>query len=65
MNFKFNMSNWIKKAMKRPGQLHRDLNVPKGEKIPAKKISEAAKRKDAVGRRSRLARTLALLRNKK
>jgi hypothetical protein len=34
--------NWIKGAVKRPGQLHADLGVPRGERIPAKKLEAAA-----------------------
>lgn len=33
---------WIKDAIKRPGALHRNLGVPAGEKIPAKKLAKAA-----------------------
>jgi hypothetical protein len=50
--------NWIAGAIKRPGQLHRDLGVPQGEKIPASKINAAAKRDDKTGQRARLAKTL-------
>jgi len=50
--------NWIKGAIKKPGQLHRDLGVPKGQKIPKKKIDEAAKKGGKVGQRARLAKTL-------
>lgn len=50
--------NWIKGAIKRPGQLHRDLGVPQGEKIPASKLAAAAKRGGKVGQRARLAQTL-------
>ena len=32
---------WIQKAIKRPGQLHKDLGVPEGEKIPEDKLEEA------------------------
>lgn len=49
---------WIKSAIKRPGQLHRDLGVPQGEKIPASKLAAAAKRPGKVGQRARLAQTL-------
>ena len=49
---------WIASAIKRPGQLHRDLGVPQGKKIPAKKIKRAARRKGKVGARARLAMTL-------
>ena len=50
--------NWIAGAIKRPGQLHKDLGVPQGEKIPAKKLAMAAKLPGAIGRRARLAQTL-------
>ena len=50
--------NWIKSAIKRPGQLHRDLGVPQGEKIPPGKIAAAAKSEGKVGQRARLAKTL-------
>lgn len=53
---------WIQKAIKRPGQLHEDLGVPKGEPIPLDKLREAAKRKDKVGARARLALTLRRVR---
>jgi len=32
---------WIAGAIKHPGALHRELGVPKGEKIPAKKLEKA------------------------
>lgn len=53
--------NFIKGAIKRPGQLHRDLNVPKGQKIPASKLQAAAKRPGKVGQRARFAETLKKL----
>jgi len=56
---------WIKKAIKRPGQLHRDLGIPQGKKIPTKKLNQAAKKKGKVGQRARLAKTLRKLRKKK
>jgi hypothetical protein len=52
------MPKWIKGAIKKPGQLHRDLGVPQGEKIPAAKLAAAAKRPGKVGARARLAKTL-------
>jgi|GEM_PF-1767812 len=56
------MSNhWIKTAIKHHGQLHRDLGVPQGQEIPHEKIVEAAKRKDVVGDRARMALTLRAL----
>jgi hypothetical protein len=33
---------WVKGAIKKPGQLHRDLGVPQGNKIPASKLRAAA-----------------------
>lgn len=45
-------------AIKRPGQLHRDLGVPAGKPIPAAKLAAAAKRPGKVGQRARFAETL-------
>ena len=55
----------IKKAIKKPGQLHKDLGVKQGDKIPASKIEAAAKKKGKVGARARFAKTLKKLRGKK
>ena len=55
----------IKKAIKRPGQLHKDLGVPAGEKIPKGRIEAAAKKGGKVGARARFAKTLAKMRKKK
>lgn len=49
---------WIQKAVKKPGQLHKDLGVPQGEKIPAAKINAAAKKPGKVGQRARFAKTM-------
>lgn len=49
---------FIQKAIKKPGQLHKDLGVPQGEKIPAKKLNAAAKKSGKVGQRARFAQTL-------
>lgn len=49
---------FIQSAIKKPGQLHRDLGVPQGKKIPVGKIKAAAKRKGKVGQRARFAMTL-------
>ena len=35
------MSGWMKNAVKHPGALHRNLGVPQGQKIPAKKLAAA------------------------
>lgn len=56
--------NFIKGAIKKPGQLHKDLGVPQGQKIPASKIAAAAKSKGKVGQRARFAQTLKGLRGK-
>ena len=50
--------NWIKGAIKHPGALHKELGVPKGKKIPAKKLKAAAKKGGVEGKRARLAETL-------
>ena len=50
--------NWIKGAIKKPGQLHKDLGVPAGKKIPAAKLEAAAAKSGKVGQRARLAETL-------
>jgi hypothetical protein len=55
----------IKRAVKRPGQLHRDLKIPQGKKIPRSKIVAAAKKSGKVGQRARFALTLSKLRRKK
>ena len=49
---------WIQGAIKHPGALHEELGVPKGKKIPAKKLAAAAKKPGKVGKRARLAETL-------
>lgn len=53
---------WISKAIKKPGQLHRDLGVPQGKKIPAGKINQAAKGTGKTAQRARLAQTLKKMR---
>jgi hypothetical protein len=54
------MAKWIQRALakSRPGALHRQLGVPAGKKIPAKKLRAAAKKPGLLGRRARLALTL-------
>ena len=49
---------FIQKAIKKPGALHKDLGVPEGKKIPAKKLNAAAKKGGKVGQRARFAQTL-------
>jgi hypothetical protein len=57
--------NWIAGAVKKPGALHKSLGVPKGEKIPAKKLEDAAEKGGKLGQRARLAQTLKGMRVKK
>lgn len=49
---------WIQKAIKHPGALHKQLGIPVGKKIPAKKLATAAKKGGKLGQRARLAETL-------
>lgn len=45
-------------AVKHPGALHRELHVPEGKKIPARKLAKAAHSKNPkLRRRAALART--------
>lgn len=55
--------NFIKGAIKKPGQLHRDLGVPQGQKIPQSKIEAAAKKGGKIGQRARFAKTLKKMRD--
>ena len=50
--------NWIQGAIKKPGALHKQLNVPKGKKIPTAKLKAAEKKGGKLGKRARLAETL-------
>jgi hypothetical protein len=51
-------ANWIAGAIKNKGALHKQLGVPEGEKIPAKKLAKAADKPGKLGQRARLAETL-------
>jgi hypothetical protein len=51
--------HWIKGAIKHPGALHRELDVPAGQKIPHKKILAAIQKPGVEGKRARLANTLS------
>lgn len=55
---------WIQGAIKKPGALHEELGVPEGKKIPAKKLSAAAKKGGKEGQRARLAQTLKKMHKK-
>lgn len=57
--------HWIAGAIKHPGALHRDLGVPEGEKIPAKKMAAARHSSNpTIRRRAALARTLGGMRGR-
>lgn len=50
---------WIQGAIKRPGALHEKLHVPKGQKIPAKKLAKAEHSRNPTERKeANLAATL-------
>lgn len=50
---------WIQGAIKHKGALHKELGVPQGEKIPAKKLSKAEHSSNPkLAKRARLAQTL-------
>lgn len=53
--------NWIAGAIKKPGALHKQMGVPKGQKIPAAKLTKAASAGGKLGQRARLAETLKRL----
>ncbi len=51
--------NWISGAIKHPGSLKKELHVPQGQKIPAKKLIEAEHSKNPLEKkRAVLAKTL-------
>lgn len=56
---------FIKKAIKKPGSLRKELHVKKGKDIPKSKLKKAAKKGGKIGKRARLAETLSKLRKKK
>jgi hypothetical protein len=49
---------WVQNAIKKPGALKKELGVPAGKTIPAKKLAAAAKKPGKLGQRARLAETL-------
>jgi hypothetical protein len=51
-------TNFIQKAIKKPGALHEQMGVPKGKKIPAKALAKAAKAPGKLGQRARFAQLL-------
>lgn len=56
---------WIQKAHIKKGALREELHVPKGKKIPAKKLKKAAHSKDpTLKKRAVLAETFKSIRKK-
>ncbi len=54
-----NKKNWISDAIKKPGALRKELDVPKGKKIPESKLKKAEHSKNPkLAQRARLAETL-------
>ncbi len=56
--------DWIKGAIKKPGALHEEMGVPKGKKIPKRKLEKAAESGGKLGKRARLAETLEKMHKK-
>lgn len=57
---------WIQGAIKHPGALHRELDVPEDKKIPEKKLKKAEHSKNpTLRKRAVLADTLRKLRKHK
>lgn len=54
---------WIQNAVKKPGALHKELGVPKGEKIPESKLKAAEKKGGKLGQRARFAENVKGLRH--
>jgi hypothetical protein len=53
---------FIQEAIHHPGALHKELHVPEGKKIPAKKLNKATHSKNLLlKRRAILAKTLRKL----
>lgn len=50
--------DFIQKAIKKPGALHKEMGIPQGKKIPAKKLNAAAKKGGKLGQRARFAKVL-------
>jgi hypothetical protein len=55
---------WIKGAIKRPGELHKELGIAEDKKIPTKKLEKAAKAHGKEGQRAILAEKLKKMHKK-
>ena len=53
---------WIQGAIKHPGALHKELGVPEGKDIPAKKLTQAENSGGKMAKQAHLAETLKKLR---
>lgn len=49
------VDRWVSKLKLKKGQLHRDLGIPQGQKIPVSTLESAAGKKGKVGYRARFA----------
>lgn len=55
--------HWMETAVQRPGALHRNLGIPQGQKIPAKRLAAAANSSDpTIEKEASLAETFRKLR---
>jgi len=50
--------NWIAGAVKKPGELHRDLNVKQGKKLTEADLERAEDRGGKVAQRARFAENM-------
>ena len=57
--------NWIKKATKNKGGLHRSLGVPAGKKIPKSQLSTKPGDSPKVKKQKALARTLGKMKKRR
>ncbi len=56
---------WIQKMHMKKGALHEEMHIPKGKKIPEKKLEKAEHSKNPkLAKRARLAETLKHLKKK-
>ena len=57
-----NATHWIGKAIKHAGGLHKQLGIPRSQKIPMKTLVAASKKGGLLGKRANLAITLSRMR---
>lgn len=55
---------FIQKMHMKKGALHKEMGIPMGKKIPAKKLQAAAKKPGKLGKRARVAETLKKMHHK-